>query len=298
MERRTFVKQSTLFCASTLVLPLKPGLSNTQQVRIGLASDTHYAERKVAGTRYYAGALQKMEEFVNTMNTEQVDFVMHLGDFKDEDETKSEANTLGYLQTIEAAYAKFNGPRYHCIGNHDVDSITKTQFLEQVTNTGVATKKGYYSFDANGFHFVVLDGNHTQKGKDHFYKTGQDWQDTNLGTAQLTWLAKDLAATALPVVAFCHHPLYEFFRDGHKYHVNDYKAVQKLLEVNGNVLAVFQGHVHAEDHVTHNGIHYVTVLGMVDFEGLDNNSFSLLEIKDNQMVLKGYKRSNSFTYSL
>ena len=30
-----------------------------------------------------------------------------------------------------------SGPRYHCVGNHDVDSITKQQFLENIENTGI-----------------------------------------------------------------------------------------------------------------------------------------------------------------
>ncbi|MFC4097870.1 metallophosphoesterase family protein [Euzebyella saccharophila] len=298
MGRRKFLKQSSAICASTLIVPLDPYFMVDKNIRIGLASDSHYADREVAGTRFYRGALEKIQEFVSVMNKEKVDFVVHLGDFKDEDESKDEQKTLGYLQKIETEFVKFKGDTFHCIGNHDVDSITKQQFIKNVTNTGIVSDKGYYSFDRNGFHFIVLDGNHTKEGRDHFYKLGQDWQDTNLGREQLDWLKKDLESNTLPVMVFCHHPLYEFFRDEHKYHVNDYLKAQKLFEASGKVLAVFQGHVHAEDHISKNGIHYLTVLGMVDFEGLENNSFSVVEIKGNKLKLKGYKRSSSHRYGI
>lgn len=277
-------------------MPINSVFEIKKTVRIGLATDSHYADREVAGTRFYKGALEKMREFTSIMNQEKVDFVVHLGDFKDEDETKNEQKTLGYLRKIEDEFSKFQGDRFHCIGNHDVDSITKKQFLENVTNTGFEVAKSYYSFNKNGFHFIILDGNHTKEGKDHFYKLGQDWQDTNLGVEQLNWLRKDLESNELPVIVFCHHPLYEFFRGNHKYHVNDYLEAQKLFENSEKVIAVFQGHVHAENHQKINGIHYLTLLGMVDYEGLDNNSFTLLEVSQHQLILKGYKRSHSFKF--
>jgi hypothetical protein len=54
-----------------------------------------------------------------------VDFLVELGDFKDEDDPSVEVNTISYLQAMEAVFGQFRGPIYHVLGNHDMDSISK-----------------------------------------------------------------------------------------------------------------------------------------------------------------------------
>ena len=268
--------------------------STKRKVRFGLATDSHYADREPTGTRFYRQSLQKMEEFVETMNKAEVDFAIHLGDFKDESPDKEEENTLRYLREIEKVYAKFEGPRYHCVGNHDVDSINKDLFLANIQNTGIPSTHSYYSFDYQDFHFVVLDANFNKEGIDHFYKNGADWQDTQLSRKQINWLKSDLGSTDAPTIIFCHHPLFEYRRDGYTFHVNDYQEIQTILQSHGKVIAVFQGHVHEEKYEMIGGIHYITQLGMVDFEGLDNNSFALVEIDDQNIRIEGFKRTASY----
>lgn len=291
-SRRQFLKKSSLVALSTF-LPLSLYACQPERfakIRFGITTDSHYADREHSGTRYYRDSIDKMNEFVTVMNREKVDFVAHLGDFKDEDPNQEEQDTLRYLETLENAYGKFNGPRYHCVGNHDVDSITKSQFLSHIENTGIDKSNSYYSFDKNGFHFIVLDANYHTDGRDQFYKEGADWQDPNIPEAEYNWLIQDLEKNSLPTIVFCHHPLYEFNKEGAKFHVNDYQRFQQLFEASGKVLAVFHGHVHAEEHAQINGIHYVTQLGMVDYQGLENNSFAIVEIDDKSIHIKGYKR--------
>lgn len=79
-------------------------------VRFGMLSDVHYANREPAGTRFYNQSLTKVQEAIDRMNQEKLDFVIELGDFKDQDEVPNEANTLKYLIEIEAVFQKFNGP--------------------------------------------------------------------------------------------------------------------------------------------------------------------------------------------
>lgn len=296
IKRRTFLKTTSKAVLATTILPITNFscvLNRTSKVRFGLLSDSHYAERAPKGTRFYRNVLDKMNEAVAICNAEKVDFIIHLGDFKDEDERQQKHDTLQYLKAIEQSYSQFNGPRYHCIGNHDVDSITKTEFLNHITNTGIAKTESYYAFVNSGFKFIVLDANYDAQGNDHYYKQGSDWQDTNITPKQLQWLTHELHASTIPVVIFCHHPLFEFFRDGHKYHINNYKQVQDVLNASKSVIACFQGHVHEERFVKINQTHYVTQLGMVDYEGIDNNSFSIVEIDNNNITIKGYKRASN-----
>ena len=161
LNRRTFLKLSGS-AAAAFALPI--GCSSYSTVRFGLVTDSHYADREPNGTRFYRQSVVKMRECIDMMNSEKVDFVIHLGDFKDEDPNKKPEDTLRYLQVLESEYARFNGPRYHCVGNHDVDSITKKQFLENIENSGIPKTESYYSFDSGGIKFIVLDANYHKDG--------------------------------------------------------------------------------------------------------------------------------------
>ena len=66
--------------------------------------------------------------------------------------------TLSFLDEIEAKFQTFDGPVYHVLGNHDMDSISKSEFLAHTSNYGSAKGKPYYSFVRNQIKFIVLDG--------------------------------------------------------------------------------------------------------------------------------------------
>jgi predicted phosphodiesterase len=290
LARRKFLKITGLATTGLLFQSCMSGNKN-RTIRFGLVTDSHYADREPAGQRHYRESLGKMKECIEVMNKEKVDFLIHLGDFKDQDPSQKTEDTLGYLRTLETEFSKFNGPRYHCVGNHDVDSITKQQFLTNVENTGIAKDKSYYSFDSGDFHCVVLDSNFHEDGRDHFYKEGADWKNTNMPEPELKWLSEDLKSTDLPVLIFTHHPLHDY-----KHEVNNYEDIQKVLEAQENVIAVFQGHTHEENYAEVNGINYCTQLAMVDLSGPENNSFSIVNISEAQIQIDGYRRVSDQSY--
>lgn len=299
ISRRRFLKLTGFASAGLLMEPAFSFPSENEKIRFGIITDSHYADREPANNRYYREAISKMKEAVDVMNQEKVDFLIHLGDFKDQDDKQQTKDTLGYLKALETEYAKFNGPKYHCIGNHDVDSITKQQFLTNIENTDIPNDKSYYSFDLKGFHFIVLDANYNDDGSDHYHKGGKsDWQDPNITKEEWSWLENDLKATKFPTIIFNHHTLFEYFRDGFRFHIQQPERMQKLLEDSTKVLAVFQGHVHEEIHKQINGIHYITQLGMVDGSGLENNSFSIVTVDERQIQIDGYLRASDEDFEL
>jgi predicted phosphodiesterase len=89
--------------------------------RFGIVSDCHYADAETVGSRYYRQSLDKLSECVEVMNGERVDFLIELGDFKDEDTPAVEEKTISYLRAAEQVFEKFKGPRHHVLGNHDAD---------------------------------------------------------------------------------------------------------------------------------------------------------------------------------
>jgi len=101
-------------------------------VSFGIITDVHYADAAPSGSRIYRDSLPKVQAAVATMQQEKVDFMIELGDFKDtdvsqhcdKDPSPACVNlTVGFLRRIEAAMAVYEGPKYHILGNHDVDIL-------------------------------------------------------------------------------------------------------------------------------------------------------------------------------
>jgi predicted phosphodiesterase len=259
-------------------------------LRFGMITDIHYACREPANGRYYSQSLDKVNEFVNLMNSEKVDFIVELGDFKDQDEVPNEANTLKYLSDIESAFHKFNGPTYHVLGNHDMDGITKAQFLERVENTGISKDKNYYSFNQNGVHFIVLDGNFTSDEHDYNkdnYRGVESW----IPQKEVSWLKKDLKANNFPAIVFIHQLLDN--SKGMKKSVQNAPKVRKIMEASGKVLCVFQGHINAEKHSIIKGIHYYSLISAVEGDGPENNSYVIVNVhKKGTLQIHGFRRAS------
>ena len=90
--------------------------------------------------------------------------MIELGDLKDMGDIPERGQTLSFLDEIEAKFQTFDGPVYHVLGNHDMDSISKSEFLAHTSNYGSAKGKPYYSFVRNQIKFIVLDGNCNEDG--------------------------------------------------------------------------------------------------------------------------------------
>jgi len=290
ISRRTFLRYATAVAAGGGLASLScaPGLRSAagrRPARFGIVTDCHYADADTVGTRFYRESLDKLAECVARMNAEQVDFLIELGDLKDQDKRPVETRTLSYLRDVEAVLQGFRGPTYHALGNHDVDSISKRQFLAHVENTGIDASRSYYSFDARGLHCIVLDANYRADGG--AYDHGNfDWTDANIPAHELDWLRQDLAASHSPVVIFIHQLL-----DGTgSVYVKNASSVRQVLRTSGKVLAVFQGHHHEGSYRYIEGIHYYTLKAVVEGHGQDNNAYAVVEVRPNRdVIVTGYR---------
>jgi len=290
LSRRKFLGIAGTTAAGLMLSPeLFAKNSEKPIIRFGMISDVHYANREPAGTRFYNQSLTKVQEAIERMNQEKLDFAIELGDFKDQDAVPNEASTLKYLTDIESVFRKFQGPTYHVLGNHDVDGISKQQFLERVENTGIPKTKSYYSFNQKGIHFVILDGDFTKDGK--AYDHGNfSWDDSFIPENQVNWLKDDLKKNSLPVVVFVHQML-GHWRDV-KLEIQNAAAVRQILEQSGKVLCVFQGHVHEESYNLINGIPYYSVNAVVDGDGPENSAYMIVDVyKDGSLKIDGFRRA-------
>jgi len=283
--RRDFLTSSSLALAGW-ALPRAAEGRPQASFRFGMVTDPHYADAEERGTRFYLESAAKLRECVELMSREQVEFLIELGDFKDQDEPSVEAETLRYLDEIEAELQRFDGPTYHVLGNHDMDSISKPQFLAAIDNTGVPPDASFYSFDRAGLHFVVLDACFRNDGAP--YDHGDfDYRDSNIAAAQLDWLAQDLATHETPTILFCHQRL-----DGEGLlFVNNADEVRMLLRRRGNVVAAFHGHDHGGAYNEIDSIHYYTLRAVVEGSGPANSSYAIVEVTGEGIVVTGYRRA-------
>jgi alkaline phosphatase len=207
---------------------------------------------------------ERLSAFAEDMNAWGADLVIELGDFVNgqyaqmEDWVPEERIPF-ILEDALAALGAYEGPTHHVLGNHDVYSLSKPEILER---TGAETT--YYSFDAGGFHIVILDAQYNKDGIDLAHSFWVIYG--TVPEAQVAWLRDDLAATDLPTIVCIHQPLDvdSSTLTGDNPIVTNNEEVKSVLAESGVVIAVFQGHEHENRHNVIDGIHYVTFQAMVD----------------------------------
>ncbi|MEM0925699.1 MAG: alkaline phosphatase [Planctomycetota bacterium] len=252
-------------------------------LRIGLVTDLHYADKPAAGSRHYRETRQKLAEAAEEFSTKDPSFIVELGDFIDAaDDVDTE---LGYLQRINRDFAAICQNRHYVLGNHCVHTLTKQEFLGAVQQ-----EKSYYSFDVGDFHFIILDSCFRSDGVPYGRKNFA-WTDPNLPAAELEWLKSDLRDAKKPTIVFAHQRL-----DVSNHHgVNNCAEVRKVMEDSGTVLAVFQGHSHKNDLNDIGGIHYCTLVAMVEGSGDAHSGYSSLSLTgDGTIEIEGFRKQRSY----
>ena len=264
-------------------------------VRFGMVTDLHYADIdpdpapcSVVGRRFYRESLRKLAEAVTVFNRRRPDFVIELGDFKDN--TRGRAETLVHLERIEAALAAFDGPRYHVAGNHDFDCLTPDEFFSRIPNDGRVSPKGYYSFVRGGVKFVVLNACYDSSMKP--YDRANPWNDANVPPEEMAWFERELASADGHVFVFCHQRLEDSAEPNHV--VKNAAAVRALMESSGKVKGVITGHQHKGGANVVNGIPYYSLRALVCDSGEGNNSFAETAIyADGSFTVTGWRNAVS-----
>ena len=261
-------------------------------ISFGVFADAHYADR-VYADRYCKDSADKLSQAVATFNEQHVPFLVDLGDRTDAWSTAEteKAGAAGVNELLSA----FNGECYHVLGNHDLASLTKHEFLAMHVSR---YRQPYYSFDAGEFHFIVLDANCLEDGSD-FAAGNFSWDLCWVSESQLAWLVKDLeSAGSRKCVVFLHENLdfrlWEGNLDPHV--VQNHEQIKDILQRYGNVTAVFQGHCHTGRYSHSGGIHYITISAMVVGPGPSNNSYAIVRLRgDGSIEVEGYGKQISLS---
>ena len=296
LSRQEFIAGAAAFAASPLCAT--GTTEGSPVVRFGLVADIHYADREPlvfktdqggVEARHFRLGVRKLDEAVAAFNARKLDFAVELGDFKDD--SGGREPTLRHLEEIERSFAKFKGPRYHVMGNHDFDCLKPEEFYARTPNDGVVPKRGYYSFVRAGMTFIVLDGCYTSDFR--HYSEGNPWTDANIPPEEFSWFEKTLAAAQGPVVVFCHQRIDP---SAERHHLLKNAAdVRAVLEKSGKVKGVFTGHEHGGGLNRLNGIPYYSLKALVCGEGADENSYAEVAFdRAGSFTVTGFKQATSW----
>lgn len=287
-NRREFFTQSALFLAATSpIASLANSFEDFQPIaRFGLITDLHYADKPASGTRHYRESLPKLAEAAEKFGAAKLDFMVELGDLVDA--APSAKQELEWLERINGEFTKIAKNRHYVLGNHCVQTLTKAEFLGKI-----GREKSFGSFDVGDLHFVTLDACFRADGE-AYGRNNFKWNDANLPADQLDWLKQDLKTAASrkqKTIVFAHQRLDVKTDHG----IKNAESARSILEQAGNVLAVFQGHSHDNDLKTISGIHYCTLVAMVEGSGATNNGYSIIEVDQAGSIrIQGFRKQRSF----
>lgn len=300
LTRRNFLLTSATGSAACLLHPLAPQTAQAANEEkplfsVGLIADAQYTDAEPGGIRYYRNSIAKLATAVKDINADQVDFSIHLGDLIDRE--------FSSFDDILEPLRELKNPVYQILGNHDF-AVSEDKKPEVAGKIGI--KETYYAFSKSGFRFIFLDGTelstfaHPEGSPIHQEatamltefqakkrKNAQDWNSA-IGPKQVAWLKKQLAQTAKAdekAIVSCHYPI---LPDNVHNLWNDQEMLTLMGQHSNTVIAWLNGHNHAGNYEQHNGVHYVTVQGMVDTA--DTNAYATLDVLPNALRIRGHGR--------
>jgi len=202
---------------------------------------------------------------IETVNELNPNFVITGGDLvMDVMEQKFERADMLYDLYIKTV-KKFKMPVHNTLGNHEIFGFyeksgvdpSHPEYGKKMFSKRIG--KIYYSFDYNGWHFMVLDS---------IGKTEEKKYRGIIDSEQMEWIKKDLAKVKkeTPIVVSTHIPfittmtqIYKGSLDANAETIviGNSKEVLELFK-DHSLKLVLQGHLHFLEHMYVKGIHFIT----------------------------------------
>ncbi len=264
-------------------------------ISFGLIADVQYCDCESQGSRFFSNSLDKLTEAIYDFNTVKVDFVINLGDIIEQD-FRSFKPLMGLLE-------KSDKKVFHLLGNHDY--YVKNKYKKKVSRT-LTGEETYYSFTTNGFRFIALNSCEISTYSGSLLSTLKagillgrlqrearpnafEWNGA-IGNKQIEWLKSELTEASEMneyVLIFSHHTI----EPEGTHNIYNREEILDIVSGYENIIAWFCGHNHSGGYGNYNNIHFVTLKGMV--ETVDSNSWAVVEVYDDKILIKGRGREES-----
>ncbi len=270
-----------------------PHVEEKRNITIGIVTDVQYCACEPGEIRFYKNSLAKLDSCIKYFNSQNLDFVAHLGDAIDRD--------FKSFDEILPKFRKSKAPVYFVLGNHEFS-------VEEKYKTKVVSKmemiNDYYSISEGDWSFIFLNGN------DLSFRTPQDSVQTaerdslyaklirkgrcntgkangGLSSKQFEWLKNQLEEAAKKnkrVIVMCHFPIFpvachSLFND---------EELTAMLTRYKSVKAYFCGHNHAGGYELKDGVHFINFKGMVDTES--SPAFAKVTLTQDSIFVEGKGR--------
>ena len=262
------------------------------RMSFGLIADVQYADQEPRGRRHYREAIDKLEECVADLNARDLDFTIQVGDIIDRGEES--------FDRVLPVFNRLKTRKYHVLGNHDFP-VARDEVLAKL-----GLDSAYYSFPHAGWRFVVLDAQdlgveygwpedseNYRRGAEMLERlrreeavNAESWNG-GIGPEQKRWLRdtlREASGKGEKSIIFCHMPLLAAACTPIHLLWN-HEEIVEVLESSGAVVACFSGHDHGGGYAQRNGIHYVTVQGMV--EAPKENAYAVVDLYDDRIEIRG-----------
>ncbi len=270
----------------------------------GIIADPQYAdiEPKPDMGRYYANSPRKLDAAIETMNGEDLAFVVTLGDLVDRD--------WNSYDVILACYDKLRHRSVLLPGNHDF-AVDAEKLPDVYHRLGMPSP--WHDFAEQGMRFIVLDGSDVSLFAPERHDPKREIAGTRLETLQavgainaqtwngslsdeqFAWLEsalEDAARLNQKVVIFCHYPVFP----DNAHNLWDTPRILSLLADHDCFVAWFCGHNHVGNYGEIDGKHFLNFKGMVDTP--DENTFAIADVYADRIEVRGFGREDSRTLAL
>ena len=212
------------------------------------------------------GTPEAMARAAAAINVQQPDLIIAGGDLITDGFQSSAAFVESRWDAYMTMHNALEAPVRPVMGNHDLvaahpeDGTQPSADPRGVFRERMGVDRTYYSFDMNGYHFIVLDS--VQVGGFKMKYQGM------VGVEQLKWVADDLSRLSAdqPIIVALHLPLLTSFyqaTEGATIAAPAGRVVVNNRDVldlfkGHNLLLVLQGHLHASESIYRNGTTFIT----------------------------------------
>jgi 3',5'-cyclic-AMP phosphodiesterase len=259
------MKRSNIFLIAIILISVVALSSFSQTINEENKADFSFVFCTDIHVQLERNAIQGFTQAIDTINKLQPAFVITGGDliFDALGQSYERADSL-YNLYIEIT-KRFNMPVYNTMGNHEIFGIHKKygvdttypEYGEKMFEKRLG--KSYYSFDYEGWKFMVLNSiEDTKKGR----------YIGLIDSMQINWIKEELVRTdsTTPIVISTHIPFITAFSQ--KYNGSTVANDSSLVVVNAkdvidlfkgyNLKLVLQGHLHTVEDIFIDGIHFIT----------------------------------------
>lgn len=246
MIRRTLLKNLGALTAGSLLAssPVSGKTRKEPVLRIAHLTDMHLPEKNPEVEK-------KMVKMLSDIRAQKVDFFLNGGDTIMDASYKevTREKMLSQWEVFDRIRSSINDMEMHsCIGNHDCWWAAPSESDEMYGKDYVVKRLNissrYYSFDRQGWHFIIIDGNNSK---------------TTLDEEQFKWLEADLQKlkTGTPVLLMSHFPVFgatPLLVGGN--HTDNGRLKSLFYKHKDKVRVMLSGHNHLYDETLYNDVLY------------------------------------------